>query len=198
MSEIWNKLLKAGVLKDPQSILEGIDSLMPSPGTFPCACCNPLNTQHSGDGDCDAKCQISTASPTDEMEKVSKIINSWTWEKDVGKNIIEIISYSNIHVSVNYCSLFSGMDKIFELRKNLDFQIKNICVQANQSCCSVTSLQKRLILFEYHIDGFADEKKAMTTSFNKEDLDKSNVKRKWLLKYKNSYTWYKMNNGFFK
>lgn len=73
------------------------------------------------------------------------------------------------------------MDKIFELRKNLDFQIKNICVQANQSCCSVTYLQKRLILFEYHIDGFSnsEEKKSMSAGFNKEDLDKSNVQRKW-------------------
>jgi len=100
MSEIWNTLLKAGVLKDPQSMLEGIDSLMPSPGTFPCACCNPLNTQYSGDGDCDAKCQISTASPNDQMEIVSKIINSWTWEKDVGKklSVIQIYLYQD-----NYC-----------------------------------------------------------------------------------------------
>lgn len=85
MGEIWNKLLKTGVLKDHQSTLEGIDSIKLSPGTFPCACCNPLNS-HSGDADCGAKCQIAI-SPNEQMEKVSKIINSWTWEKDVGRNI---------------------------------------------------------------------------------------------------------------
>lgn len=87
------------------------------------------------------------------------------------------------------------MDKIFELRKNLDFQIKNLCVQANQSCCSVTFLQKRLMLFACYFNGLgnSDEKKAMSTSFNKEDLDKSNVKQKWLLKRRKSINVFQNN-----
>jgi hypothetical protein len=66
-------------------------------------------------------------------------------------------------------------------------QVGELCVGAAQTCLSVQQLQKRLILFQHHVDEVSltqrcaqgtDELKAAAIS-NKDELDKSNTRRKW-------------------
>lgn len=90
LCELWNKAVKNGVLTDHQLLTStALGGAIASPsGTFPCACCNPFNG--GSDESCDVKCQAA-ASPSDHlcMETVSKIINGWTWKKEIGKHIVE-------------------------------------------------------------------------------------------------------------
>jgi hypothetical protein len=80
LNETWNKLVKNGLLTSDQIKLsvEGINNkTIGSPsGNFPCACC---------DGECDLKCQALSQNSSSSERPVVKFLNSWTWNKDVGK-----------------------------------------------------------------------------------------------------------------
>lgn len=83
LNETWNKLVKNGFLTlDQISIsVEGINNkTIGSPsGNFPCACC---------EGECDLKCQTLSQNSASLERPVVKFLNSWAWNKDVGKFIL--------------------------------------------------------------------------------------------------------------
>ena len=82
LNETWNKLVKNGLLTfDQISIsVEGINNKTSSPsGNIPCACC---------EGECDLKCQTLSQKSASLERPVVKFLNSWAWNKDVGKLIL--------------------------------------------------------------------------------------------------------------
>ena len=80
LNETWNKLVKNGLLTSDQINLDdeciNNKTIGSTSGNFPCACC---------DGECDLKCQILSQNSTSSERPVVKFLNSWAWNKDVGK-----------------------------------------------------------------------------------------------------------------
>ena len=82
-----------------------------------------------------------------------------------------------------------GPAELIECADSIKTQVAEMCGGTIQSCVPIQHLQKRLILFQHHIDqvllqrsvvGSDDvTKPAHCTPFNKEELNKSNAKRKW-------------------
>jgi hypothetical protein len=177
LNETWNKLVKNGLLTSDQINLnvDGINNkTIGSPsGNFPCACC---------DGECDLKCQTLSQNSTSSERPVVKFLNSWAWNKDVGKFHFIMNKANNKN---NILFFTKGLDSMFEFRKNLELQLEDLCTKSAQSTLCLQNLLKQLTLFRRHIEEIGkvrhveDSRARIIGGLNKDELDKSNVQRKW-------------------
>ncbi len=76
-----------------------------------------------------------------------------------------------------------------ECKKLFELHTREIFVKASHSCISMQQLHKQLVLYKHYMErqqvglDYCKEISNHTASengLNKEDLDRSNVKRKWL------------------
>lgn len=93
--------------------------------------------------------------------------------------------------------LNAGTADIAECEKNIEEHVRKLCAKAASSSVPVQHLQKRLILFKMYMEEAAHAQQAGSSvkkeeesktfaeyGFNKDDLDKSNAKRKKLVNRK--------------
>lgn len=79
------------------------------------------------------------------------------------------------------------MSNTTECKKLFELQSKEIFIKASHSCISMQHLQKQLILYKHYMErqqvGLESKENSnhitSENGLNKEDLDRSNVKRKW-------------------
>lgn len=181
LNETWNKLVKNGLLTSDQinlSVEATNNKTIRSPsGNFPCACC---------DGECDLKCQNMSQSSigSSGVEKpVLKFLNAWVWNNDVGRFGRKKILYAEDLSTLSF--LLLGLHNVIECRNNLETQLEDLCTKSSQSTLNLQNLMKQLTLFRRHIEEVKKVRHAEDSrtrgigNLNKDELDKSNVQRKW-------------------
>lgn len=84
--------------------------------------------------------------------------------------------------------LTAAMEDLMDCVHDIEQQVGELCLGAAQTCLSMQQLHKRLVLFQHHIDQVllaqscasgAEE----TRTVNKDELDRSNTKRKGYLAF---------------
>lgn len=81
--------------------------------------------------------------------------------------------------------LLLGLGDVIECRKKLETQLEDLCIKSSQSSLNLQNLTKQLTLFRRHIEEVRKVRHAEDSrirgigNLNKDELDKSNVQRKW-------------------
>lgn len=95
-------------------------------------------------------------------------------------------------LKVDFFKCLLGIETIFTCRTNLETQLEDLCTKSAQSSLHLQNLLKQLTLFRRHIEEVKKvqdgEDLRTRVSLNKDELDKSNVQRKWYIQILNNIT----------
>ena len=99
--------------------------------------------------------------------------------------LVSFTIVNKFEIKMMFYFFIKGLDSIFDFRKNLESQLEDLCTKSAHSTLCLQNLLKQLTLFRRHIDDigkirhFEDSRARVIGCLNKDELDKSNVQRKW-------------------